>query len=58
MHMAFFAALAVAAGWLCPMSIILGTVFVAVHHLALNFAYPLAVFPEGGDLARVVLHAV
>ena len=58
MHMAFFAALAIAAAWLCPVSILLGTVFVAVHHLVLNFAYPLAVFPGGSDFVRVVLHAV
>ena len=58
MHMAFFAALAVAAGWCCPPSIVLGTVFVAVHHLVLNFAYPAAVFPDGADFGRVVIHAV
>ena len=58
MHMAFFAALAVAAAWCCPPSIVLGTAFVAVHHLALNFAYPAAVFPDGADFGRVVIHAV
>ncbi|MDT9165801.1 hypothetical protein RSW31_25305, partial [Escherichia coli] len=30
----------------------------AVHHLGLNFIYPMAVFPQGGDLVRVVIHAV
>ena len=58
MHMAFFAALAVAAVWCCPPSIVLGTTFVAVHHLALNFVYPAAVFPDGADFGRVVIHAV
>ncbi|MCZ8108366.1 MAG: hypothetical protein O9972_62265, partial [Burkholderiales bacterium] len=58
MHMAFFAALAIAAGWCCAVSILLATAFVAVHHLLLNFIYPLAVFPEGADILRVVLHAV
>jgi methyl-accepting chemotaxis protein len=58
MHMAFFAALAISAGWCCAISILLATGFVAVHHLLLNFVYPLAVFPEGADLLRVVLHAV
>ncbi|MHB2170057.1 methyl-accepting chemotaxis protein [Alsobacter sp. R-9] len=58
MHMAFFAGLAVAAVWCCPISLVLATAFVAVHHLTLNFLYPLAVFPQGADLMRVVLHAV
>jgi methyl-accepting chemotaxis protein len=58
MHMAFFAALAVAAAWICPVSILLATVVVAVHHLVLNFVYPAAVFPYGADLGRVVVHAV
>jgi methyl-accepting chemotaxis protein len=57
MHMAFFAALAAAAGWCCPLTLVLGTIFVAVHHLALNFVYPAAVFPEGAEFGRVVLHA-
>jgi methyl-accepting chemotaxis protein len=29
-----------------------------VHHLGLNFLAPALVFPQGGDLARVLLHAV
>ncbi|MEO0410846.1 MAG: methyl-accepting chemotaxis protein [Pseudomonadota bacterium] len=57
-HMYYFAALAV----LCLMTdwraILVGTVVVAVHHISLNFLYPLAVFPDGGDFARVLLHAV
>jgi methyl-accepting chemotaxis protein len=57
-HMAFFAALAIAAGWLCWSSVILAAAVIAVHHLVLNFVYPLAVFPEGTDFSRVVLHAV
>ncbi|MFO1148811.1 MAG: hypothetical protein U1E62_10580 [Alsobacter sp.] len=58
MHMAFFAAMAIAAGWFCPVSILLGTIFVAVHHLMLNVVYPLAVFPDGSEFGRVALHAV
>ena len=58
MHMAFFAALAVVAGWCCWQSIVVGAGVVAVHHLVLNFAYPYAVFPGGADFSRVVLHAV
>ena len=58
MHMAFFAALAVVAGWCCWQSIVVGAGVVAVHHLVLNFVYPYAVFPDGADFSRVVLHAV
>lgn len=58
MHMAFFAVLAVTAGWSCWSSILVATAVVAVHHLALNVLYPAAVFPNGAEYARVVLHAV
>ncbi len=58
MHMAFFAGLAVVALWCCWRSVAAYTVVVAVHHLGLNMLYPLAVFPEGGDFGRVVIHAV
>lgn len=57
-HMAFFAALAVMTAWCCWRSILAATVVVAVHHLVLNFAYPAAVFPDGSEFARVVVHAV
>ncbi|NLH81987.1 MAG: chemotaxis protein [Phyllobacteriaceae bacterium] len=58
MHMAFFAGLAVVAGWVCWQSIAVAASVVAVHHLLLNFVYPAAVFPQGADFSRVVLHAV
>ena len=58
MHMAFFAGLAIMALWCCWRAIIVYTLFVAVHHLGLNFLYPAAVFPDGGDFGRVVIHAV
>ncbi|GGH31914.1 hypothetical protein GCM10007036_43420 [Alsobacter metallidurans] len=58
MHMAFFAALAILCGWVCVVSIGLSVAFVAVHHLMLNVVLPSAVFPDGGDLSRVLLHAV
>ncbi|WP_408903041.1 methyl-accepting chemotaxis protein [Methylobacterium radiotolerans] len=57
-HMVFFAALAVAAGWCCWSSILVAAGVVAVHHLALNVLYPVAVFPNGAEYLRVVLHAV
>ncbi|MCT4656308.1 MAG: methyl-accepting chemotaxis protein [Cohaesibacter sp.] len=57
-HMYFFASMSVLAGWCCWRAILIGTAVVAVHHLALNFLYPMAVFPGGGDFLRVVMHAV
>jgi methyl-accepting chemotaxis protein len=58
MHMAFFAALAVVAVWCCWLSILIAGTTIAVHHLVLNFLYPYAVFPDGADFPRVLLHAV
>ncbi len=58
MHMAYFAALAVLIIY-CDWTVILaGAGLVAAHHLLLNLVLPAAVFPGGGDLARVILHAV
>ena len=58
MHMAFFAGLAIAAVWCCWISVLLAGGVVAIHHLVLNFLYPYAVFPDGADFSRVVVHAV
>ena len=57
-HMTFFAALAIVAGWCCWSSLLVAAGVVAVHHLALNLLYPAAVFPNGAEYLRVVLHAV
>ena len=57
-HMAFFAALGLVAGLCCWRSILAATVVVAIHHIALNFLYPAAVFNGGADFGRVVTHAV
>ena len=57
-HMYFFAALACLVGYCDYRPILLGAVAVAMHHLVLNFVLPAAVYPGGGDLGRVVLHAV
>jgi len=58
MHMYFFAALAMLTPFCDWRAIVAGTAIVALHHLILNFALPLAVFPGGGDLLRVIFHAV
>ena len=57
-HMYFFATLAIVAGWYDWRSIIVYAAVVAVHHLVLNFALPVIVFPDGSDFPRVLLHAV
>ncbi|MEQ8394364.1 methyl-accepting chemotaxis protein [Thalassobaculum sp.] len=58
MHMYYFACLAILAGLTDWRAIVVGTVVVAVHHLSLNFLLPAAIFPDGSDLFRVILHAV
>lgn len=58
MHMAYFAALACLAIYADWKVILAGAATVAVHHLLLNFVLPAAVFPGGGDLLRVLEHAL
>lgn len=57
-HMHFYAVLAVTAVLLDLGAVLAGTVAIALHHLVLNYALPVAVFPGGGALDRVVLHAL
>lgn len=57
-HMYFFATLAIVAGWCDWRAIVVNAAVVAVHHLLLNAVIPFAVFPEGADFVRVVVHAV
>lgn len=57
-HMYFFAALAIIAALCDWKAVLIAAATVATHHLILNFAYPLAIFPEGADFWRVVVHAV
>jgi methyl-accepting chemotaxis protein len=56
-HMSFFAALAIAAGWLDWRIFVSTTVAIAAHHAGLNLVYPEGVFPGGSDGRRVLLHA-
>ena len=58
LHMYFFAALAILAAFCDWRALLVAAGTVAVHHLLLNFVMPAAVFPDGADLFRVVLHAV
>jgi methyl-accepting chemotaxis protein len=57
-HMYFFATLAMLTGFKSIRAALIGTVAIAVHHLALNFLMPFALYPEGADFMRVVFHAV
>jgi methyl-accepting chemotaxis protein len=57
-HMYFFAALACLVAYCDYRPIVAGTVAVILHHLALNFIIPAAVYPGAGDVWRVVLHSV
>jgi methyl-accepting chemotaxis protein len=58
MHMAYFSALALLVIYCDWPVIAAAAATVAVHHLGLNFLLPMAVFPGGGNLGRVVVHAV
>jgi signal transduction histidine kinase/CheY-like chemotaxis protein len=57
-HMYFFAMLACLVAYCDVRPIVAGTIAVALHHLALNFLIPAALYPGGGDLGRVALHVV
>ncbi|WP_417320758.1 methyl-accepting chemotaxis protein [Emcibacter sp.] len=57
-HMSFFAALALTAIYCDEKAILISAGTIATHHLLLNFVMPSAIFPDGADFMRVVLHAV
>ena len=58
LHMYFFAALAVLSAY-CDWRVLLAAAgATALHHLGLNLLLPAAVYPDGADLGRVMLHAV
>jgi len=57
MHFYYFASFAMLAAFCEWPIIVLAAATTAVHHLVLNFLMPAAVFPDGSDFGRVVLHA-
>ena len=57
MHMYFFAGLALLIAWCDWRVIALASLAILLHHLALDLLLPLAVFPNGADIDRVVFHA-
>jgi len=58
MHMYYFAVLAVLVGFCDWRPIVMAATLTALHHLVLQYALPSAVFYQGGDIWRVLLHAV
>jgi methyl-accepting chemotaxis protein len=57
-HMYYIVGLACLVAYCDYRPIVIGAAAVALHHLALNFIFPAAVYPGGSDFGRVVLHAV
>ena len=57
-HMYYFAVFAMLTAFCDWRVIVLAAAVTALHHLGLNFLFPYAVFPDGADLGRVILHAV
>ncbi|HYM02665.1 MAG TPA: methyl-accepting chemotaxis protein [Stellaceae bacterium] len=57
MHMYYFAAYAVLAAFCDWQVIVLAAALTAVHHIGFNFLLPAAVFPDGANFGRVLLHA-
>ncbi len=58
LHMYYFAIFAVLAAYCDWRAILTAATLTAVHHLVLNFLLPFAIFPDGSDFGRVVVHAV
>jgi PAS domain S-box-containing protein len=56
-HMYYFAMLAMLGAYCDITMILVAAGVIAVHHLTLNFLAPALVFPDGTDLARVLVHA-
>ncbi|KQT09827.1 hypothetical protein ASG40_08750 [Methylobacterium sp. Leaf399] len=58
LHMYFFACLAITAAFVDWKALVAFSTVVAVHHLGLSLLMPSLVFPNGGGLDRVAVHAV
>jgi methyl-accepting chemotaxis protein len=57
-HMYYFAVFAALTAFCDWRVIVLAAVATLVHHLGLNFVMPYAVFPDGANLGRVLLHGL
>ncbi|WP_103093974.1 response regulator [Novosphingobium guangzhouense] len=58
MHMYFFAMLTLTIGWCDRRAVLVAAISVALHHLLLLYLLPSVVFAGGGNLGRVIVHAV
>jgi methyl-accepting chemotaxis protein len=58
MHFYYFAVLAMLSGFVGWRALTLAAVLIALHHLILNWVMPEAVYPGGGNLMRVAVHAL
>jgi methyl-accepting chemotaxis protein len=57
MHLYYFAAYAVLAAFCDWQVIVLAAGVTAIHHLGLDLFMPYALFPDGADIWRVLMHA-
>src|ERR1700761_6848845 len=57
-HMYFFAALACLVAYCDYRPIVIGAAAISLHHLALNFLLPAAIYPGGADFGRAMLHVL
>ncbi len=58
LHMAYFSVLAMLCVFCDWRVILVSALAIALHHLGMNAVYPAAVFPDGADFNRVIVHAV
>nr|WP_252727148.1 response regulator [Paracoccus sp. C2R09] len=56
MHMYFFALLALNLGWFDRGALLAAATATTLHHLVLSYVLPSAVFANGGDMSRALLH--
>ncbi|WP_282602504.1 ATP-binding protein [Paracoccus sp. PARArs4] len=56
MHMYFFALLALNLGWFDRGALLAAAIATTLHHLVLSYVLPSAVFSNGGEFGRVMLH--
>ncbi len=58
MHFYYFAVLAMLSGFCDWRVLLLGATLIAFHHLGLNFVLPGALYPDGSNFIRVLVHAL
>ena len=58
MHMYFFATLASLVAYCDYRPVVIGAAAISLHHLALNFLVPAAIYPGGADFGRAMLHVI